>query len=78
MSRIFFRFRRTTNKIIGAANPDRNATRIVTTVFRDSVSSIKANSVKTIIVKDGGTKSVEMILASLSDLFILSSLRKLA
>jgi hypothetical protein len=42
----------------------------VTTVFRDSVSSEKAKSVKTIIVKDGGTKRVEIILASLSVLFI--------
>ncbi len=62
--------------IICAANPNMKATRIVTIVFTDSVSRVKAKSVNTIIVNEGGTKSVEIILASLSVLFCnyLSSL----
>jgi hypothetical protein len=39
----------------------------VTIFFSDSVSNTNAKIVKTMIVKDGGTKSVEMNRASLSD-----------
>jgi len=69
-SMIFPLFRKITKRIICAVNPNRKATRIVITLFRESDSRTKANIVKTIIVNDGGTKRVEIILASLSVLFI--------
>jgi hypothetical protein len=60
-------FLKTTKRIICAVKPRVSATRIVTILFSDSVSSTSAKSIKTMIVKEGGTNSVEMNLASLSD-----------
>lgn len=59
------RFLREKNNMIGAVNPNIKATEIVITCFNISDSSINAKSVKTIIVKEGGTKRIEIIRASL-------------
>jgi hypothetical protein len=48
-------------------NPNTNAFKIVTTCLTGSDSKVKANIVNMIIVNDGGTNSVEIILASLCE-----------
>ena len=53
--------------MIGAMNPNTNAIKIVTTCLIGSDSKVKTNIVKMIIVNDGGTNSVEIILASLCE-----------
>jgi len=63
---IFPLFRKKRKRIICAVNPNMNATRIVIVIFSDSVSRLKAKRMKTIIVNEGGTKIVEIILATLS------------
>lgn len=45
--------------------PKTIAIKIVAIIFCGSVSSAKANTVNIIIVNEGGTKMVEMILANL-------------
>jgi hypothetical protein len=59
------------NRIIGEIKPNIKAVRMVTIILNISVSSAKANIVKTIIVNDGGTNRIEMsranLLAKLSD-----------
>ena len=52
---------------IGAMNPNISAIKIVATRLPDSGSNVKANIVKMIIVKEGGTKIVEMNLANLCE-----------
>lgn len=52
-------------RIIGATNPNKYATRIVIDFGVDSVSSVNAKIVKTMIVNEGGTNSVEMNRANL-------------
>ncbi len=47
----------------GKMNPNTNAVKIKTKRFNEVGSSLKAKIVKTIIVKEGGTNSVDMILA---------------
>ena len=48
-------------------NPNASAIKIVTACLLDSDSSWNANIVKMIIVNDGGTNTVEIILASLCE-----------
>ncbi len=47
--------------------PKTIAIKIVTIIFCGSVSNVKANRVNIIIVNEGGTKMVEMILANLCE-----------
>ena len=54
---------------MGEIKPNINATNIVIYLWEDSVSKLKANNVKIIIVNEGGTNTVDIIRASLSLLF---------
>ena len=51
--------------MIGEINPNIKGIIKVSIFFDESVSSVKANIAYTIIVNEGGTKSVEKNLASL-------------
>lgn len=55
-------------RIIGAINPNVKAISIVAILLKVSDSRLKAKIVKMIIVKAGGTKMVEIILANLCGL----------
>ena len=54
-------------RAIGNIKPNIKAIKIVAICFDDSDSKVNAKIVNIIIVKDGGTKSVEMNLANLCD-----------
>ena len=64
MSFSFPFLRRTKKRITGEIKPKTKAVRIVTIIFAVSYSKVKANIVNTIIVKDGGTKRIEINLAN--------------
>jgi hypothetical protein len=58
-------FRKTRNNNICAVNPNTTAVRIVTVIGNKSYSSVNAKIANIRIVNVGGTKMVEIILASL-------------
>ena len=61
----FFFFLKNTNRTIGAVKPNMNAVEMVTSCLTNSLSRTRAKIVKTIRVNEGGTNSVEIILAIL-------------
>lgn len=65
MSASLFLFLRIKKSTIGAMKPKINEVKIVTVLFNGSASNVKAKTVKTIIVNEGGTKSVEIKRANL-------------
>lgn len=66
-STILFLFLNVINRIIGAMNPNVSDVKMVISLCVNSVSSVIANNVKTIMVKEGGTNRVEINLANLSE-----------
>lgn len=68
MSAINPRFLKTANIITGSINPNTRAADIRMNLLKAVLSSANAKIVKIIIVKEGGTKRIEIILAVFTDI----------
>lgn len=68
MSAIKPRFLKAANIITGSINPNTSAAEIRINLLNAELSSVNAKIVKIIIVKEGGTKSIEIILAVFTEI----------